>query len=273
MIPKAPVAVTTPRRGPAMGRKLRKARDTASISTMVRTRMMPAAARARSTTASSPTREPVWDMAALAPAALRPVFKAMMGLVRATRAGGGEKLPAPLDAFQVQDNNPGLGIVLQIFQDIHHVHVGGVADVDGLAHPAGKGRGPHLEGPGLGHHGEGRRLRVPGDVDKGRGKAEEGVEDAHGVGAQYPGAVLPGQAHQFGLQFGAPVVGVGKPLADHHQPLNAMRDAVLNRGHHPVPAQGDDRQVGDLRQVGHFGIGLIPQDFRHLGMHQVNAPG
>ena len=163
MIPKAPVAVATPRRGPAMGRNLRKARDTASSSTRVRTRMMPAAARARSTMASSPTREPVWDMAALAPARLRPVFKAMMGLLRATRAAVVEKPPPPLDAFQVQDDDAGVGIVRQIFQDIHHVQVAGVADVDGLAHPPGEGRGPHLEGPGLGHHGEGRRLAGPGE--------------------------------------------------------------------------------------------------------------
>ena len=164
MMPKAPVAVTIPSRGPAMGRKWRKARDMARSSTSgAHPDDAGLAARARSTTASSPTREPVWDMAAWAPAALRPVFKAMMGLLRDDPGRGLQKPPAPLDALQVQDDDPGLGIVLQIFQDIHHVHVAGVAHVDGLAHPAGEGRGPHLKDPGLGHHGQGRRRRAPGE--------------------------------------------------------------------------------------------------------------
>ena len=196
-----------------------------------------------------------------------------MGLRPGHPGGGGEKPPAPLDAFQVQDNDAGLGIVFQVFQDIHHVQVAGVAHVDGLAQPPGEGRGPHLEGPGLGHHGEGRRLRLPGNVDKGGGEAAKGVEDPHGVGPQHPDAVLPGEAHQFRLQFGAPGVGVGKPLADHHQPFNAVLRALDGRGHHPLPAQGNDRQVRDLRQVGHPGIGLVPHNVRHLGVHQVNAPG
>ncbi len=196
-----------------------------------------------------------------------------MGLVRATRAGGVKKPAAPPDAFQVQDNDAGVGIVRQIFQDIHHVQVAGVPYVDGLAHPAGEGRGPHLKRPGLGHHGQRRRLRVPGHVDKGGGEATEGVEDPHGVGAQYPDPMLPGQSHQFGLEFGAPGVGVGKPLADHHQPLDAMPGTLPGGVHHPLPAQGDYRQVRDLRQVGHPGVGLVSHNLRHLGVHQVNAPG
>ena len=136
-------------------------------------------------------------MAAWAPAALRPVFKAMMGLLRDDPGRGLQKPPPPLHALQVQDDDAGLGIVLQILQDIHHVHVAGVAHVDGLAHPAGEGRGPHLKGPGLGHHGQGRRRRLPGNVDKGGGEAAKGVEDPHGVGPQKPDAVLPGQGHEF----------------------------------------------------------------------------
>ena len=74
MMPKAPVAVTMPSRGPRMGRKWRKARQMARSSTSERARMMPASRKARSKTASSPTMEPVWDMAARAPAALLPGF-------------------------------------------------------------------------------------------------------------------------------------------------------------------------------------------------------
>ena len=120
-----------------------------------------------------------------------------------------------------------------------------------------KDDGPHLKRPGLGHHGQGRRLRVPGHVDKGGGEAAEGVEDPHGVGPQDPDPVLPGQSHQFSLEFGAPGVGVGKPLADHHQPFDAVLHTFRGRGPHPLPAQGDDRQVRDLRQVGHPGVGLV----------------
>ena len=54
-----PVAVITARLGPAMVRKCRKAWQTARISIMVHTRMSPARVKAASTTASSPTREPV----------------------------------------------------------------------------------------------------------------------------------------------------------------------------------------------------------------------
>ncbi len=78
-MPKAPVAVTIPSRGPRIGRKWRKARQMARSSTSEWARMIPASRKARSKTASSPTMEPVCDMAAWAPAALRPVFKAMMG--------------------------------------------------------------------------------------------------------------------------------------------------------------------------------------------------
>ncbi len=52
--------------------------------------------------------------------------------------------------------------------------------------------------------------------------------------------------------------------------LMPMGRALLKRRHYAFPAQGDDRHVGDLRQIGHPGISLISQDLRHLGVHQVN---
>ena len=164
---------------------------------------------------------------------------------------GLEKFPPPLHALQVQDDDAGLGIVLQVLKDVHHVHVPGVAHVDGLAHPPGEGGGPHLKGPALGHHGQGRRSGLPGNVDEGGGEARKGIEHPHGVGPQKPGAVLPGQGRELRLQLLAPGVGVGETLADHHHPLDAVLDTLLKGRHHPLPSQGDDRQVRDLRQIGH----------------------
>ena len=100
----------------------------------------------------------------------------------------------------------------------------------------------------------------------------KGVEHPHGVGPQKPDAVLPGQGRELRLQLLAPVVGVGEPLADHHHPLDAEGRTLLKGRQHPFPAQGDDRQVRDLRQIGQPRISPVAQDLRDLGMHQVNPP-
>ena len=187
------------------------------------------------------------------------------------RAATSKKLPAPLDPLQVQHDYPGLGVVLQVLQDIHHVHVAGVAHVDGLPHPAGERRGPHLENPGLGHHGKQHRRRLPGDIDKRGAEPGKGVEHPHGVGSQDANAALPGQGRELLLQLLAPGVGVGEPLADDHHPLDAVRHALGKSRQHPLPPQGDDRQVRDLRQIGHPGLSPVAQDLRDLGMHQMDA--
>jgi len=159
--------------------------------------------------------------------------KAMMGLVRAIRAAVLRNSRPRLNAFQVQDDDAGVDRSGQIFQNIHHIQVAGVPHVMALPHLGPVKDEAPPETPGLGHHGQGRRLRVRGTSMR-RCEAAEGVEDPW-CWAPNPRSVLPGfEAHQFGLEFSAPGVGVGKPLADHHQPLIPCCAHSTAHGHHPL---------------------------------------
>ena len=82
-----------------------------------------------------------------------------------------------------------------------------------------------------------------------------------------------GQLHHLLLQFAAPGIGVGKALADNHQPSNAPMEAIPENRQDTIPTQGNDGQLGGLRQVGHLGKGFLSQDFLDLGMDQVNFSG
>ena len=236
--------------------------------------MMPAAARAKSTTASSPTREPVWDMAALAPARLRPVFRAMIGFVRATRAAVARNNRPLLMPSRCKTMMRVSGSSARYSRTSTTSRVAGIAHVDGLAQSPGEGRGPHLEGPGLGHHGEGSRRRVPGNVDKGGGKAGKGVATPMVLG---PSTLTPysrARRTSSACSSAPRASASAKPwlitTSRWLMPCSAHSTAVSTTRSRPKEMTARS-QIS--RQVGHPGVGLVAHNVRHLGMHQVNAPG
>ena len=78
--PLPPPVVITPTRRPRGAGRARSAATASAISRGVQTRTAPHAAHIASTTAESPTRAPVWDSAARAPAADRPGASSTTGL-------------------------------------------------------------------------------------------------------------------------------------------------------------------------------------------------
>ncbi len=143
----------------------------------------------------------------------------------------GQKAAALGQSFDMQGNDPGLGVLLQIFQNLHEPHVRGVAEIHGLSQRAGKGLGPHLGSAALGHQRYRRRIGRADEIHKSGGKTVKGVQHAHGVGANDVGLVLAGGGHQFGLQFFPLLIGVGKSLGNDYQPADAFGKTFL-----PPPA-------------------------------------
>ena len=170
----------------------------------------------------------------------------------------------------MQGDDPGLGVLFQIFQDFHEPHVGGVTEIHGLAQRAGEGLGPHLGSAALGHQRDRRRIGRADEIHKSGGKTIEGVQHPHGVGADDMGLVLSGGSYQFVLQFFPLDVGVGKTLGNDHQPADALGKTFLGHRQDQVPADGNNRQFRDFGQVLDPGVNFLAQDFLGLGMDHIN---
>ena len=85
MIPGPPALVRMATRRPRGTGWLARSIATSNSSSIVSVRMTPAWPSSASTPTSMPAREPVCELAARAPASVRPLFTTTMGLVRETR--------------------------------------------------------------------------------------------------------------------------------------------------------------------------------------------
>ncbi len=170
----------------------------------------------------------------------------------------------------MQGNDPGLGVLLQIFQDFHEPDVGGVAKIHGLAQRTGKRLGPHLGSAALGHQRYRRRIGRADEIHKSGGKTIIGIQNAHGVGADDMGLVLTGGSHQFSLQFFSLCVGIGKSLGNDHQPTDALGETFLRHRQDQIPADGNNRQFRDFGQILDARVNFVAQDLLGLGMDHIN---
>ena len=182
-----------------------------------------------------------------------------------------QKCAAPADAFKVQGDDFRFGIVRQVFQGIHHVEIGSVADVDRLAPvPISHVLSGHLDDAGLGDQGDGREVARRFQVDEGRRKAFEVVHHPHRVGPEDSDSVLPAHGHDSGLHVPAGRIGIGKPLADDDDSPNARLNALLHHRDDAVAPHGDDGQINRIRHIPDGGVGLQAADRGGIGIDRVD---
>jgi len=190
---------------------------------------------------------------------------------------GPERLPhkllpavGPLD---VHTYDVGVGVVLEIAQQVRLIDVDLVADADELGEP-------HL---GLGRpvqHGAAHRSRLGGDgdgaghgVDVGKGDVHPlmGVHDAHAVRAEHTHAVLLGDVPHLALQQRPLLPQLLEPGGDDDDGLGPLDARLLHdRGDERVGNAYHD-QLHLSRHCGQRGVGLAAKDLTGLGIDGVHC--
>ena len=136
--------------------------------------MTPAWRNSASTATSGAASAAVCDDAARLPAAVRPLFTATIGFVRATLRASRTNLPRVPERLEVEEDHLGLRVVGPVLQEIVAADVGLVADRDELGDADAE-----VAGPAHQLDAEPARLRQERDVARDRLRRRERRVHAH----------------------------------------------------------------------------------------------
>ena len=230
-----------------------------------------------STTASSPTREPVWARATRAPVWLRPTLIATIGLPAASASRASAMNSGRLaDRLDEQRDHPGGVVVDEVAHDVGHRHHRLVAHrhQQADADVAGLREGQHRagEGPALQHDPDRAAQQRVVDGQAVGGDAGGGVDEPVAVGAEDGETAASGQLDYLPLQLRAilPHLGEAGGQQDHR------RDAgVGHLGQHAEHGHGrhhHEGQVDRLREVGDAGVAVLAVHRDPARVDQVHRP-
>jgi hypothetical protein len=73
--------------------------------------------------------------------------------------------------------------------------------------------------------------------------ARIGIQQTHAVGSDQTAPGIPNPRQQLGLASRAIRPGLGETCADHADPANTFRDAVIDNGQYFVGGYDDDREI------------------------------
>jgi hypothetical protein len=264
MMPGPPALVRIATRPPRGTGWLARIIATSNSSSIVSVRITPAWAISASTATSLPASEPVCELAARAPAPVRPLFTATIGLSRATSRRDRKKRARVAEALEVQEDHLDRGSSPQYCDQIVARDVGLVADRHELVDADAELLGVVEDGQA-----DRARLRRERDAAVGRpGRREGGVEGDRGIGVEQAEAVGAHHAHAGGAHLGQERVldrlavdaGLGEAGGDDQERLHADRDAVVDDRRHARRRHHDHREVD---RVGDRGTDRVRLDALH----------
>ena len=102
--------------------------------------------------------------------------------------------------------------------------------------------------------------------------AADGVHHAQAVRADEAHVAAPGMGQHLALEFSARGAGFLEARRNDHRAGNAEVGRFADDARDDRGGRGDDDQVGLLRQVGEFGIGLDAQHAGPRGVDRVDRP-
>ena len=187
---------------------------------------------------------------------------------------GVEKVRGPFHPLQIEGDDRGVRVLVEIAENLGLVHVHPVAQRHKAAHPQALGRGHIQEG---GAHraalrGEGN-LTFGGDERPGGAHLLVGHIDPLAIGPHHPDAGLPDHLGQFVLQPFAIGAGLGETAGDDDGGLDSLSGALLQGGRHELRRDHHHRQVRGGGRVGDGLIDLEAQDLLGLGVDGVEGAG